>query len=113
MNKTNVITAICSLLFILVGVDKFVGFMEPPCSLMNRFSPGVWKLLGGLQCAAGIFIWVPKFRKYVSGAFAIFMLVIIIFHLTENTYDIGGAVFMAILLGLLAWNPGFLRRGGK
>lgn len=113
MNITNVITAICSLLFIMIGADKFLSFMEPPCSLMNNIPPTIWKLLGVLQLAAGILIWLPKLRKYVSGFFAVFMLVFIIIHLMENTYDIGGAAFMAVLLGLLAWDPDFLKSKGK
>ncbi len=111
MNITNVITAICSLLFIMIGLDKFLFFLEPPCSLMNSISPAVWKLLGVMQLAAGILIWLPKFRKYVAGFFVVFMLVFTGYHLVENTYDIGGALFIAVMLGLLVWNPNFLRRG--
>ena len=113
MNITNVITAICSLLFLMIGVDKFLSFMEPPCSLMSNIPPAVWKGLGILQLAAGILIWFPQLRKYVAGFFAVFMLVFTMIHLMENTYDIGGAVFMAILLGILAWDPAFLRSKDK
>lgn len=113
MNVTNVITAICSLLFFMIGADKFFSFMEPPCTLMSSIPTTVWKALGVLQLAAGILIWLPQFRKHVSGFFAVFMLVFTIIHLMENTYDIGGSVFMGTLLGLLAWNPGFLRGKDK
>jgi len=41
------------------------------------------------------------------------MLFFTIFHIVENTYDVGGAVFMAFLLGLLVWNPAFLKGKGK
>ena len=109
MNFTNVIVAICSLLFIMVGADKFLSFLEPPCSLMGSISPLVWNILGVLQISAGILIWLPKFRKYVAGFFAVFMIVFTIIHLTETTYDIGGSAFMAVLLGLIVWNPKFLR----
>ena len=110
MNIKNVIIAICSILFIMIGLDKFINFMKPPCSLMNEISPIVWKLLGVLQLASGIIIWLPKFRKYVAGFFFIFMIIFILVHLVESTYDIGGAAFMAVLLGLLVWNPGFINR---
>jgi uncharacterized membrane protein YphA (DoxX/SURF4 family) len=97
----------------MIGLDKFISFMKPPCTLMNEISPIVWKLLGVLQLASGILIWLPKFRKYVAGFFFIFMIIFILVHLVENTYDIGGAAFMAVLLGLLVWNPGFLQGKGK
>ena len=109
MNITNIIVAICSLLFFMVGTDKFFAFLEPPCSLMENISTTVWKALGILQIAGGILIWVPKFRKIVVSFFFGFMLVFTIIHLIQGTYDIGGSVFMAVLLGLLVWNPSFLR----
>jgi len=107
--KTNILVLICSLLFLMVGFDKFFSFLEPPCSLMGSIAPIVWQIFGVLQIAAGILIWLPKFRKYVAGFFAIFMLTFTIIHLLNGTYDVGGSAFMAILLGLLAWNPNFLK----
>lgn len=109
MNIANVITGICSLLFLSIGADKFLNFLEPPCSLMGSISPIVWSILGVMQIAGGILIWFPKYRKYVAIFFTLFMLTFIVIHLVNNTYDIGGAAFMAVLLGLLAWNPGFIR----
>ena len=109
MNGINIITAICSLLFFMIGADKFLSFMDPPCSLISYIPTTLWNILGAIQLAAGIVIWLPKFRKYVAGFFFVFMIVFVIIHLIENTYDIGGAVFMALLLGLLVWNPRFLR----
>ena len=105
----NIVVAICSLLFFMIGADKFFSFLEPPCSLMGEIPSIIWKVLGVLQLAAGILIWLPKLRKYIAGFFFVFMLVFTIVHLVEGTYDIGGSVFMAVLLGLLVWNPGFLR----
>ena len=109
MNISNIVTAICSILFLSIGVDKFLNFLEPPCSMMNSVSPIIWKSLGVLQVVSGILIWLPKYRKYVAGFFAVFMLVFTIIHLVNNTYDIGRAAFMAVVLGLLAWNPRFIR----
>lgn len=83
--------------------------LEPPCSMMGSISPIIWKGLGVLQLAAGILIWLPKFKKYVVSFFTVFMLIFTIVHLINNTYDFGGAVFMAVLLGLLAWSPSFIR----
>lgn len=93
----------------MIGADKFLVFLEPPCSLMSSISPLVWKLLGVLQLAGGILVWFPKFRKPVAVFFMIFMLFFTLYHLVESTYDIGGSSFMAVMLGLLVWNPSFLR----
>jgi hypothetical protein len=76
--------------------------------LTDSIPVAIWKILGALQLASGILIWLPKYRKYVAGIFFVFMLVFTAIHILENTYDIGGALFMASLLGLLVWNPAFL-----
>ena len=110
MSASNIIPAICSLLFLSVGADKFLAFLEPPCSLMNSISSVVWNAIGILQIAAGILIWLPKFKKYVVGFFFVFMLVFTLVHLSQGTYDVGGSAFMA---GLLIWNPSFLRGNKK
>lgn len=97
----------------MIGFDKFLSFLEPPCSLEDNIPNLVWSTLGVLQIAAGILIWLPKYRRYVVGFFFIFMLFFTAVHLFQNTYDIGGAAFMAGLLGLLLWNPSFLNRQKK
>lgn len=109
MNLSNILIGICTLLFLMVGADKFLMFLEPPCSLMGSISPIIWKGLGVLQILGGVLIWLPQFRKYVIGFFFVFMLAFTIVHLTQGTSDVGGSVFMAILLGLLIWNPSFIR----
>lgn len=109
MNISNVLTAICSILFISIGLDKFIGYLDPPCSLMGEFSHIGWNFLGVMQIVGGILIWIPKFKKYIVGFFMVFMIVFTLVHLTQNTHDIGGSVFMAALLGLLVWNPKFIR----
>jgi len=113
MNLTKVIIAFCSFSFFMIGADKFLAFLEPPCSLANSIPTTAWQILGVLQLAAGVLIWLPKFRKHITGFFAVFMLVFTIVHLTQNTYDVGGAAFMGFLLGLLSWNPSFLRGKNK
>ncbi len=92
----------------MIGADKFLSFL-PPCSLMSGISAITWSVFGVLQIAAGILIWNPKFKKYVAGFFLVFMLTFTTYHLIENTYDIGGSTAMAFMLGLLVWNPSFLR----
>lgn len=111
MNITNIVTTICSILLLSIGADKFLHFLEPPCSLMNSIPGIIWQLLGVLQLAGGVLIWLPKFRKYVAGFFIVFMLTFSIIHLINGTSDVGGAIFIAALLGLLVWKPSFF--GGK
>lgn len=113
MNISKVITAICSLLFLSIGADKFLNFLEPPCSMMDHISPIIWKALGALQMISGILIWFSKYKKYIVGFFAVFMFVFVLIHLTQGTSDIGGALFMGILLSILAWNPAFIRGSQK
>nr|WP_321237479.1 hypothetical protein [uncultured Psychroserpens sp.] len=113
MNILKIITAICSLLFFIVGFDKFFPFMDPPCSLIDNIPKTFWKVLGSFQLAAGILIWFSKLRRYVAGFFVLVLLFFTIYHLKENTYDIGGSIFMAVLLGILVWNPTFLKGKNK
>jgi len=109
MNISKIIVAVSSMLFFMVGADKFLSFLEPPCSLEHNISPMIWKTLGVLQIAGGVLIWSPQFRKYVVCFFFLFMIFFTGIHLGQNTFDIGGSSFMAVLLGLLVWNPKFLR----
>lgn len=110
MNIRNVIIAFCSLMFFMIGADKFFHFLEPPCSLENSIPTIIWSILGVLQLASAVLIWIPKFRKYVAGFFCVFMLIFSLVHLSQGTYDIGGSAFMAVLLGILIWNPSFIGR---
>lgn len=111
MNFSKILAGICAALFFMIGADKFLNFMEPPCSLMDTFSPVVWKSIGVLQLLGGVLILMPKFRRPVAIFFTVFMISFTIYHLSQKTYDVGGAVFMAAQLGLLAWSPKFL--GGQ
>ena len=113
MNIIKIIVAICSILFFMIGVDKFLSFLDPPCTLMPGIPTTIWYGLGVLQIAAGFLIWIPKYREYIAGFFLVLMLFFIVYHLLENTQDVGGAVFMAVLLALLLWNPGFLQGRNK
>ena len=113
MNAIKIITAICSLMFFLIGIDKFLSFLEPPCSLESSIPTIVWCILGVIQIVAGILIWLPKYRKSIAGFFFVFMLVFTMVHIVKGTYDIGGSFFMAVLLGLLVWSPSFLRGKGN
>jgi uncharacterized membrane protein YphA (DoxX/SURF4 family) len=76
---------------------------------MDGISNSVWMFLGVLTIVGGILIWVSALRKYVAGFLIIYMLFYTGVHISKATYDIGGAIFMTVLLGLLLWNPSFIR----
>lgn len=113
MNIATILVAVLSLFFFMIGADKFLFFLEPACSLADNIPSTIWKVLGVLQLIAGVLIWLPKYRKYIVGFFFVFMIFFTVVHLTQNTSDVGGAVFMGFLLGLLVWNPPFIRGNKK
>ena len=100
-------------MFFMIGADKFLSYLEPPCSLESSLSPMIWSIFGVMQLATGILLWLPQFKKYVVGFWMIFMLVFAGVHLSQGTSDFGGALFMAGLLGVLVWNPSFIRGKAK
>lgn len=104
----KILVGFCSLMFLMIGADKFLSFLQPPCSLESSIPSVIWSILGVLQIASAILLWLPKYRKHVAGFFSVFMLVFTLVHLSQGTYDIGGSAFMSLLLGLITWNPSFL-----
>ncbi len=109
MYLRNIILAYLSFSFVMVGADKFLDFLEPACSLMGSVPKMVWYALGVLQIISGILIWMPKYRKYLAGIWMVFMLIFTAVHIVQGTTDFGGSLFMAIVLGVLVWNPSFIR----
>jgi len=105
MNLRNLLVLLASAMFLMIGADKFLHYLEPPCSLMDEINPLVWKVFGVLQLLTGILIWLPNWRKRLSLFFASFMLTFTVIHLLKGTSDVGGSAFMAVLLGLITWNP--------
>ncbi len=109
MNLEKIVVGIVSLLLLMIGVDKFLGFLEPPCTVMEDIPVGIWKAIGVVQVIAAFLIWQPKFRRSIAGIFLALMIFFIVKHLMSDTTDIGGAVFMGVLCALLLWSPSFLR----
>lgn len=109
MNIPNILAGLFSAMLLMVGADKFLNFLQPPCSLMDTLNPTIWKVLGVIQIIGAILTWLPKYRKTVAFFFLGFMTFFTVYHLINETYDIGGSVFMMVLSGLIAFNPGFLR----
>lgn len=105
----KILTGVASIMFFMIAADKFFKFLQPPCSLEDSIPSIVWSIFGVLQFAAGILIWLPKYRKPVLIFFSLFMLGFTAIHIVNGQSDIGGSAFMGVLLGLLALDPGFLR----
>ncbi len=103
MTFDKIITAVFSLLMFMIGVDKFMAFLTP-CNIMASIPTTLWHIIGVLQIAAAFLIWLPRFRKIVAGFFLCLMIYFIVRHLMEGTYDIGGAVFLGLICGLLLRN---------
>ena len=109
MYLRNIILTYLSFTFVMVGADKFLDFLEPPCSLMESVPTTIWYILGVLQIISGILLWMPKYRKYLAGFWMVFMFIFTGVHLSQNTTDYRGALIMGVILGVLVWNPSFIR----
>ena len=105
ISLSKLITAICSVLLLLIGIDKLYKFMEPECSMMENIDPTLWKTLGLIQILGGILICLPKWRRPVATLFIVLMLFFTFYHLSNQTYDVGGSIFMIFMLGYLIWKP--------
>ena len=77
---------------------------------MSKVSPILWKTIGGIQIVAGILIWSAKIRKYIAGFMLAILIYFTLYHIIEKTSDIGGSIFMALLLAIIVWNPSALRK---
>lgn len=88
---------------LLIGVDKFLMFLEE-CTLQAGTSPTLWKITGVLQILIGLSI---LFNKGMNIALILALVIFssaIYSHVSIETTDIGGAIFLAmqtiLLLGL-------------
>lgn len=104
MRIDKILTAIFSILLIMIGLDKFFSFLTP-CSLMADIQPQIYMALGVIQLLLGMLVWNVKWRKPVAWMILGVMVYFSIRHLVGGTYDIGGAVFMGVLAILLIWDP--------
>ncbi len=110
MNGIRIITSLISISFIIIGADKFLHFIEPPCSLMSAIHPIIWKSIGIVQIIAGVLIWAPKYERFIVGFFCVFKGVFSLVHLSLGTYDVAGSLFLFALLAVLIWKPEVLKK---
>ena len=96
-------------LFCLVfGADKFLKFSHS-CSLEQTSNDIVWKIIGVIEIAIGMSLLLNKYVSYFLSLAIVVFTIGIISHLNQNTYDIGGAVFLLIYaIVLLYFNKGII-----
>lgn len=104
MYINQIITGLFSIMLLMIGLDKFLVFLEQ-CSLFSSINPTTLKVIGITQILMGISVWNVKWRSSVAWLILGLMVYFIIRHIVEGTYDIGGAVFMALISILIIWDP--------
>lgn len=82
---------------LILGVDKFFQFIPLSCTLMIDASKSLMYGLGVIEVGLGILLLLGKFTKFILIGVCLLMVWAIVMHLVSETYDIGGAVFLAIL----------------
>lgn len=82
---------------IILGIDKFIGFIPESCSLMGVGSSLMWKLTGVIEILLGVLLFLGRYTNFILGFIIGLMLWAILMHIVNGTYDIGGAIFLAIL----------------
>jgi len=96
-NLKRYIIYFIALNLIILGLDKFLKLMPVACTLMTDASDTILYIIGGLEIVLGILLFLGKFTKGILIAVVLLMLWAIGMHLINETYDIGGAVFLAVV----------------
>ena len=91
-------------LFIL-GLDKFLKLMPLSCTLLTDASESLMYGLGVIEILLAVLLFLGKFTKTILVVVVLFMVWAIVMHLMADTYDIGGAVFLAVLSTVLLVLP--------
>jgi len=85
---------------IVIGADKFLMFLEE-CTLQAGSDPKMWMMTGVLQILIGLSIIFDK-KMNVALLLALIIFSMAIYsHISIDTDDIGGAIFLGILTLLL------------
>ena len=82
---------------IILGIDKFFTFIPAACSLLTEATTSMSYSLGVIEILLGILLFAGKFTKTILIFVVLLMISAIIMHLMNDTYDIGAAIFMAII----------------
>jgi|TARA_B110000240_G_scaffold36074_1_gene39446 putative oxidoreductase len=108
---TLVLRILLGLLFLLLGLNKFLEFLPVPA--MNEASSHfigaliktgyMWPLIGITEMAAGILLLANKWKGLALIFAAIISVNIVLFRIVLDTNGIGLALFVAILNILLMY----------
>lgn len=82
---------------LILGVDKFFLFIPLSCTLLVDASKSMMYGLGVVEIGLAILLLLGKFTKSILIGVCLLMVWAIAMHFISGTYDIGGAVFLAIL----------------
>ena len=108
---TLVLRILLGLLFLLLGLNKFLEFLPvPPMNEAGSHFIGaliktgyMWQLVGITEMAAGILLLANKWKGLALIFAAIISVNIILFRIILDTNGIGLALFVAILNVLLMY----------
>lgn len=90
---------------LILGIDKFFQFIPESCTLLEDASKTMMYSLGVIEIVLAFFLFVGKFTKKILLAIVLLMAWATLMHFMNDTYDIGGAVF----LGIIALLPLFIK----
>jgi len=82
---------------IVLGFDKFFTFIPETCSLMTDLSKPFSYTIGIIEIMLGVLLFLGRFTKAILIFVILLMVWAIAMHLKAQTYDIGGAIFIAVL----------------
>lgn len=84
-------------MLILLGLDKFFAFIPESCSLLIDIDYNIKITIGIVEIILGLCLFTRKFTRSILIFVVILMLLAVYSHIQSNTYDIGGALFLAII----------------
>ncbi len=82
---------------IILGFDKFFVFIPEACSLMTDGPKNLLYSIGVIEIVLGLFLFFGKFIKPILILVILLMLWAIYAHISVDTTDYGGAIFMGIV----------------
>jgi len=92
----NMLQILFAVFCIVFGIDKFLEFL-PTCSLTNHIPQSGMMVTGILEIILGIALLLKKYTFTALRLVTGIMLGGLILHLMTGSYDVGGAVFGAVL----------------
>jgi len=83
---------------LVLGMDKFFLFIPDSCTLLVDAPKSMLYTLGVIEVVLGILLCLGKYTRTILVAILVLMISAIVMHMVNDTYDIGGAVFLILLV---------------